>query len=688
MRALLIGGVTIAAAIAIIIGIPGVPTSEVTFQLGEPAAADIIAPASITYVSQVQTNEAREAAAAAVPDVYDPADSRVTRQQVRRLQEVLDYVGSIRGDAFASREQKLADLGAVSDLTIDTALGASLLDLNDTDWAAIRNETASVIERVMSSRVREDRIEDARNQVPALVSVSLTEAQAEIVVKLVEPFITANSFFNEAATSTARQAARDAVAPISQSFVQGQTVVARGRVITEVDLEAMTALGIVQPELSLQNTTSHLITILLAFAIFGIFITRFTPSFFTAPRLMIFVGLLFLLFLFIARITVPNRTVLPFLFPSAALAMLVAVTLGPNIAVALAVIFGALISVITDGRLDVITYFVVGGVVAALAMGRAERISSFFWAGAAAAAANIAVILIYRLPDPTTDLIGIATLIGASLLSGILSAGATIVGLFILGSFFDIYTPLQMIELARPNHPLLQYVLRQAPGTYQHSLQVANLAEQAAERIGADTALVRVGAMFHDVGKATHPEFFIENQIEGQNPHDGMLPEVSAQVIIEHVTDGLKMAKKHRLPRVIHSFISQHHGTNLTYYQYQRAIKAAGGDELKVDKGQFRYPGPKPQTRESALLMLADGCESKSRADRPRNEEEIEKIVRYIIDRTLAANQLDECDLTVHDLKLVRESFVDTLKSFFHSRLTYPEERLPLVTLEEEELRR
>jgi membrane-associated HD superfamily phosphohydrolase len=303
--------VVLALTVVIIIGIPGIQTGDETLRVGEAATADIVAPQSITYVSLIQTNAAREAAAAAVADVYDPADSRVTRQQVARLQQVMDYVTSVRGDAFASREQKLADLAAVADFAIDEPLGSALLDLSDSDWSAVRSETASVIERVMSDRVREDRVEDARNQIPALVSVSLPEEQAEIVVQLSEPFIAANSFFNEAATASARQAARDAVSPISQSFVQGQTVVARGRVISDADIEAMTALGLVQPGLSFQNTASSLITIVVAFAIFGLFIGRFNPSFFTAPRLMIFVSLLFILFLFIARITVPNRAVLP-----------------------------------------------------------------------------------------------------------------------------------------------------------------------------------------------------------------------------------------------------------------------------------------------------------------------------------------------------------------------------------------
>lgn len=689
IQALLIGGVTLAASIAILAVPDNSASNRLSLSVGDVTSTDILAPSSITYVSQVQTDLAREAAAAAVPDVYDPPDSRVARQQVARAQQVLDFISAVRNDSFATPSQHLADLAAIADFSVDDQLGSSLLALSETDWAAVRAEVVNVIERVMSAQVRADHVEEARNQVPALVSVSLPEAQADIVTIIAEPYIAANSFFNEAATGAAREAAREAITPISQSFVQGQTVIGRGRLITAADIEAVTALGLLKPTTPpWQDVAADSLTALLCLAIFSIYMTRSNPRFFQSPRLMIFVAGCVLVFLMAARLVVPGRTVLPFIFPSTALAMLVAVAAGPNAGVVVAIIFAALISNISNGRLDITAYTAVGGVVAALTLGRAERANSYFLAGLVSAGINLGTILIFELADPAADAVGIATLIGASFINGLISAGATLAVFFVLGGLFDMYTPLQLIDLARPNHPLLQYLLRQAPGTYQHSLQVANLAEQASERIGANTALIRVGSMFHDVGKSLHPEFYIENQLEGQNPHDGLRPEVSAQVIIEHVPNGLKMAAKHRLPRVVRNCIAEHHGTNLTYYQYQRAVQDAGGDESLVDKSKYHYPGPKPQSRETALLMLADGCEAKARADRPRNEEEISKIVRYIFDRTLSANQLDECDLTMHDLELIRESFVETLKSFFHSRITYPEEKLPLVTQEEAAIRR
>src|SRR3990172_9566776 len=201
IRLLTIGGTAIAVAVAILSVPVGAPADSLTLTVGDVTTADIIAPRSVTYISQVQTGAARDAAAAAVPDVYDPPYSRVTRQQVARAQQVLDFISTVRADAFATREQKTSDLSAVNDLTIDAVLAAELLDLTDAGWAAVRSETAAVIERVMSDKVRGDRVQDARNQLPALVSVSLPESQADLVTVLATPFIAPNSFFNEAATN-------------------------------------------------------------------------------------------------------------------------------------------------------------------------------------------------------------------------------------------------------------------------------------------------------------------------------------------------------------------------------------------------------------------------------------------------------------------------------------------------------
>jgi putative nucleotidyltransferase with HDIG domain len=218
----------------------------------------------------------------------------------------------------------------------------------------------------------------------------------------------------------------------------------------------------------------------------------------------------------------------------------------------------------------------------------------------------------------------------------------------------------------------LQRLLREAPGTYQHSLQVANLSEQAANAVGANADLTRVAALYHDIGKMLNPAFFVENQADNVNPHEVLNdPYRSADIIISHVTDGEKLGRQYHLPVRVRDFIMEHHGTTLVGFFYTRAVEQAG-DEEAVDIEQFTYPGPKPQTRESAIMMLADSCESTVRARKPSNKAEIVDIVDGIIDNRMRDGQLDESNLTMRDLSVTRDIFIEMLQAVFHPRINYP----------------
>jgi putative nucleotidyltransferase with HDIG domain len=280
------------------------------------------------------------------------------------------------------------------------------------------------------------------------------------------------------------------------------------------------------------------------------------------------------------------------------------------------------------------------------------------------------------------DWVGLATLGGAAVFSGIASTSIALPLQYLLAQFLGLTTALQLLEISRPDSPLLNYFLQHAPGTYQHSLQVANLAEQAGERIHADTLLLRVGSLFHDVGKSSNPLFFVENQPPNQiDSHNDLVPEISAEVIIRHVEDGLKLARKFRLPRRLFDFISEHHGTLVTRYQYNLALQAAKGDPSKVEESRFRYPGPSPRSKETALLMLADGVEARARAERPRNDDEVRALVKNVVERCQKDGQLDDTPLSQQDLARITESFIDTLRVTYHPRLEYPPEQLASQSL-------
>jgi putative nucleotidyltransferase with HDIG domain len=291
----------------------------------------------------------------------------------------------------------------------------------------------------------------------------------------------------------------------------------------------------------------------------------------------------------------------------------------------------------------------------------------------------VAMIAAFRVTSGDIDWIGLATLVGAAVFSGLASGGLALLLQSLLAQFLGLPTALQLLEIARPDFPLLQEFLRKAPGTYQHSLHVANLAEQAAEKIGADALLTRVGAIYHDIGKsAADPSFFIENQVPGNiDTHGDLSPAEAAAEILRHVKDGVALARKHRLPRRIDDFILEHHGTMLTRYQYNQAVERAGGDAHKVDVEEFRYPGPRPRSRETALLMLADAAEARSRAENPEGDEKLREIVRSVIERAERQGQLDNTQLTLQDLNLITDSFVTTLRGTYHPRIQYPSTAVP-----------
>ncbi len=465
-----------------------------------------------------------------------------------------------------------------------------------------------------------------------------------------------------------------------------ERIVQRGEIITPLDMEALAQFGMAQPQYRWQDLLASAALMIVAMAFLVIYLKR-NPALTSgpqAPRALSLMTLLFLVFLFTARVSTPGHTLLPYIFPFAAYSLLVAALFGAEPAIISSLPLAILMTYGLPYALELTLYYVLSSFFGVLTLGRGKRIINFFWAGFVISCCGTAVILAYRLPQATTDWVGLSTLAAIAFGNGVASVSITLILQFFLAQMLGMTTALQLMELSRPDHPLLQLLLRAAPGTYQHSLQVANLVEQAAENIGADALLARVGALYHDAGKIVNSVFFIENQIPGDlNPHNDLDPVVSGAMIISHVPEGLKLARKYRLPRRIQDFIAEHHGTMLARYQYGRALAAAGGDESRVDKEKFRYPGPRPQSRETALLMLADGCEARVRGEHPKDETELRAIIKSTIDNRIAVGALKDTGLTLHDLDVIEDSFTTTLRGIYHPRIQYPSmEALPVTTEE------
>jgi len=639
---------------------------------GDVAAQDVLAPYSLTFESVVLTERARQQAADEVTPIYLPTDPSIGRRQVEKLRTVLYYITTVRLDDYATQEEKFADIRAINDLNLSDETITRILQISDTRWNAIESEATDVLEQVMRNTLRDSDILPAKRNIPSLIDFSFPEDQANIVTELVAPFLIPNSIYSPEQTEAAIAEARQSISPVVRSFIAGETLVRRGQIIQEVELEALQRYGLIQPSDRTSEIIAAAILTFLISILIGLYFHFKREKKKYSTKAFLLIAIAFIFFLGLARFVIIDRTVIPYVYPLAAFGLTLSIIFNFEMAAILSTMLGILTAYGLPNGFDLTIFYILPAIIGMLALGKARRIATFFISGIAVGAAGIGIILGYRLVDSVTDWIGIATLSAASLVNGLGAAGLTLLLQYVFSQILGTTTSLQLLDTSRPDHPLLQRMLRNAPGSYQHSLQVANLAEQAAEAINADGLLVRVGAIYHDCGKSRNPQFFIENQIQEKlNPHDDIDPVVSAQTIISHVNDGVELAKKYHLPNRIIDFIREHHGTMYTHYQYSQAVKDAENPG-EVDKSLFTYPGPRPQSRETALLMLADGTEARARAEVPKDEEELRSLIDIVINFYEKNDQLDDTNLTLKDLQKIKESFFSTLKGTYHPRVKYP----------------
>jgi putative nucleotidyltransferase with HDIG domain len=651
--------------------------SVTDLEAGDVSGQDILAPYAISYESDILTEQMQEAAVREVTAKYTPADTNVARKQLEKLRLAMAYITSVRADSYASMDEKLADLAALQDVQIsqDTALG--ILALNDPRWQTIQQEAINVLEQVMRNTIRDSQLDIYRRNTTNFVSLSIPEEQAAIVTELAAAFVTPNSLYSESLTKAAEQQAYESVPPVTVSYAAGETILRRGEVVSPVDIEALQQLGLAETETRWQDYASSGILVLISSFLVIIFFRRKPELLESLPSLLI-IALLFVIYLIAARLVLPIHPLTPYVYPMAAYALIVAGLFGAEPALVTVIPLIILATYGYGNAYELILYYGISSIFGVLIPRQEQRITGYIWVGLSVSVTGTVVVLTYQILESETTGLSLLILFAIAILNGMIAAGFTVLLQYVLAPILGQTTPLQLLELSRPDHPLLEYLLRNASGTYQHSLQVANLAEQAAERIDANSLLTRVGALYHDIGKTQNPQFFIENQVPGQlDTHDNISPETAAGIIKHHVVEGIELASKYKLPRRIQDFITEHHGTFKTRYQWTQAIKAVGGDKSLLDENIFTYPGPKPQSRETALVMLADGSEARVRAKRPKNEVELRKIIKETVDTCLEEGQLEETPLTLKELSIIVDSFTATLKGMYHPRVEYPTMDVP-----------
>ena len=678
-------GLVIAAALTALL-FPWYPGGT-TLREGEPSPFTLAAPRAISYESDVLTEEAREAAAAAVPPklVFEPS---IYRRQLGELEQQLLQIREARsatvGDAARESQIRAATAGALGQRAIDTFAAAS-----DAEFGALADEARAVLEAVLGGpEVTAGQVEEARRGLASRIAGELSADELVALTELLTPLVVANVVVDPEETTAARDVARSRVAAVRVTRERGQVLVEEGRELTAADLEMLREAELHTSGVEVRGVAAAVIVALLGGAASGAYLYVVRPPALIGVRRLTLFALLLLLPAVALKFALPlllpdiERHFLAYAIPVAAAPMAAAVLLDLGVAMLLTLLLAVVASFVSialpfadaagGGQLETARIWLAissGSLAGVFVASRALHVNRYLVAGLATGGAVIASLLSIWLLDADRQIADLAWIVAGGTVSGLASALIGVGFFLLLSRPFGIITRVELMELAQFGHPLLRRLQDEAPGTFQHSVLVSNMAERAADRIGADPLLARVGAYYHDVGKLTAPEFFIENQSADEDPHATLDPLQSTRMIQQHVAAGIDLARREGIPAAVAQFIPQHHGTRRVQFFYRRAAAA----DPAVDPEVFRYPGPRPQSREAAIIMLADSSEAAVRASSDRTVESIAATVNEIVRERIDEDQFAECDISLRDLRIVAESFVQTLNAVYHPRVAYPE---------------
>jgi putative nucleotidyltransferase with HDIG domain len=461
------------------------------------------------------------------------------------------------------------------------------------------------------------------------------------------------------------------VPPVVSTVYRGEVVVRSGDIVTSTVMEKLRALGLVTSRPGWEQTVASLLFAAVVIGMLFWYLGAFHGGIIAHPRLVLFVDASILAGVGGVRLLTTGHVLLPYFLPVAAASTFAAVLMAPEACVAVAFAMAVLAGWIASNSFELTLYYFVTSAAGVLAIRQARQLKQFILAGGYIALFAFGILAAFGLLDKVYDLAAIQEYVLAAGFNGLVSSTLALGGFALLSEFFGVTTSLKLLELAQPNQPLLRRLMIKAPGTYNHSLVLASMVEHAAEDIGADALVAKVGALYHDVGKTSNPHCFVENQLGMGNIHDELPPEESARIIRGHVSAGVRLARQHHLPRAVLDAIREHHGTMTIAYFLHKALQQL--DDGPIDDALFAYPGPKPQTKETALLMLADGCESAVRAASDHSGESIGETVDRIFAERLDSGQLSESPLTLRDLERARGAFCAVLVGMYHPRIEYPE---------------
>lgn len=663
-----------------------------------------LAPETIRATKTIEDTEKTEMdrvnAEQSVEPIYEYKED-ITNQRLSYIKLFFEIVNGAKTDlAKLSEDASVSEQIALLDEKLKTLENEQLeinlsndqkrtvLQATSEELAATEAELLRLIEPVLAEAIGEEQLTGEKNDVEVQInnSVMIPDSLTTTAVKLARTAIVPTKVLNEEKTKEAKNLAVNSVEPTR--IIQGQIIVLEGEVVQSDAYRQLELLGITDGKTSLRPILGVMVLIglqmSLMFALFG----RSGSKDLEIKRVknMVITTLVFIVSLctmkLINIVASEFEVTIAFLYPTAMATILVRLLVHERAAAFVTVLLAGCSGIMFQEnyvsvlQMEIALYILFGGFASILFMRSVEKRSHILQASGVIVVLNLAFMTFYLLMTQTSyGLVEIGFYLAAAVISGILSGALTMGLLPFFESAFGVLSTLRLIELSNPNHPLLKKLLTETPGTYHHSVMVANLAEAACEAIGADGLLARVGCYYHDVGKTRRPAFFIENQM-GVNPHDSISPETSAEIIIAHTTEGAEMLRKHKMPQEIVDIALQHHGTSMLKF-FVHKMKEAGKE---VDEATFRYPGPKPQTKEIAIISVADSVEAAVRSMKEPTAEKISNLVNAIIKDRIADHQFDECDISMKELKTIHGVMCETLNGMFHTRIEYPKDALEQPT--------
>lgn len=663
----------------------GLQDADRGYEVGNVVEEDVYAPRNITYEDPVATQQERERAADQAPVSYRQSEE-VRREVLEAAPAFFDEVREIRAsDASVEEKQNRIESAAPFYLPENTLRTLVFVDDSQLDEAE-RYTTENLEELYDSAAVADDELEDTP---AAVISLSegrdrLSEAASrdasgdvgELVDVLSRGFLETNYVVDRAATQQARDEAASQVEPVQVNIQQGERIIARGEVVDREDVVQLEALGVIGNGASWRFLLGTGLVVAAEMGVGWYFLERFGNRILRTKQVIriTLAASLTILFTALARLFV-ELAVPAQVIPLAGLSILGTILLGPRLMFLMVVISSVNVGIIAGNDFFLTAALLLSSGFAIYTAVRVSSRTQLLWAGLFIAFVTSVVMFAVSLIGENA--FSVALWQGVlGLVNGLLSLMIAMALLPLLENAFNILTPMKLLELSDPGRPLIQKLLRKAPGTFSHSMQVGNLAENAAERIGADPLLARVGAYYHDIGKLEHPGYFIENQISGVNPHNELSPTLSARIIRRHVKDGVEIGRAWSLPEEILDIIAQHHGTSRIEYFYRKALQETpdtgnGNGNGGVREADFRY-GDLPKSKEAGIIMLADTIEAIVKSIEKPTPKRIEDVVEQTVHQKIEDGQFDECQLTMNEIHATGEAIREAVIGFLGPRIEYP----------------